>query len=475
MQTDFENILCYENDSIATAMEIIGRGMKKTAFVLAPDTDIIVGTVTDGDIRRGLLKGISLSDEIKLCMNTDFIYINKNEQHMKTMKVDAGVAIVPVVSKDMKLIGYEEKVQNSYIPIASPQLSGNEFKYLVDAFLSTWISSSGEYINKFEKEFSQYCGTQYGVATSNGTTALHLALVALEVGPGDEVIVPDITFAATINAVLYTGATPVIVDIEEDSWCISPIEIEKAITTKTKAIIPVHIYGQPCDMGKIMEIAKRHNLYVVEDCAEAHGAEYAGQKVGSIGHIGCFSFFGNKVITTGEGGMCLTNDQELEKKMRLYKDHGMSKTRKYYHEVIGYNYRMTNLQAAIGVAQLERIDEIHNWRQKLENYYYDKLSLLDDVVLQKRDLAQRKKIVWLVSILVDENKKEKIAEGLKNLGVDVRYFFVPLSEMEIYKQYTFSNDVSKKVSRCGINLPTTFDISLEIVDKIVNVIKKLSN
>ena len=250
----------------------------------------------------------------------------------------------------MKLVDYACFDENIHISLAQPQLSGNEYKYLMDAFLSTWISSIGSYISRFEETFSNYCGVKYGIATSNGTTALHLALSALDIGSGDEVIVPDITFAATINAVLYTGAVPVIVDVEEDSWCIDPDEIEKAITPKTKAIIPVHIYGQPCNMDAICAIARKNNLYIIEDCAEAHGAEWKNGKVGSFGIISCFSFFGNKVITTGEGGMCITDSIELNEKMRILRDHGMSRKKKYYHEVIGFNYRMTNLQAAIGLS-----------------------------------------------------------------------------------------------------------------------------
>jgi len=269
------------------------------------------------------------------------------------------------------------------IPISSPDLSGNELKYLTDAFKSTWISSSGEFINRFEQNFARYCECSHGVAVANGTVAIHLALVTLGIKCGDEVIVPDLTFAATINAVLHANATPVIVDIEKDSWCISPTEIKKAISPKTKAIIPVHLYGQPCDMEKIMEIAKENNLYVIEDCAEAHGANFKDRKVGSFGDISCFSFFGNKVITTGEGGMCVTNNQKLDNKMRELRDHGMSKTKKYWHNYPGFNYRMTNLQAAIGVAQLERIEEILANRNKIELKYREVLINCENIEFQK--------------------------------------------------------------------------------------------
>ena len=312
-----------------------------------------------------------------------------------------------------------------------------------------------------------------GVAVSNGTTALHLALTALGVGEGDEVIVPDITFAATINAVLYTGATPVIVDVEEDGWCISPDEIEKAVTERTKAVIPVHIYGQPCDMERIMEIAGKYGLYVVEDCAEAHGARYDGRKVGSFGDISCFSFFGNKIITTGEGGMCLTRNKELEEKLRLYRDHGMSKTRKYYHEVIGYNYRMTNLQAAIGVAQLENIDQTLAWRSNLEESYRKKIAGIDGIEMQRNDLRKREKVTWLVTVCVEKEKRDACMNAMTEMNIDARPFFIPLSEMEIYRKYTFSNRVSTELAERGFNLPTSYMINEEEVDRVVRALRQV--
>jgi perosamine synthetase len=320
--------------------------------------------------------------------------------------------------------------------------------------MSTWISSSGEYIERFEKEFSKYSDCKFGSAVSNGTVALHLALVTLGIGKGDEVIVPDLTYAATINTVLHANATPVIVDVEDNSWCINPKEIENAITPKTKAIIPVHIYGQVCDMKGIIKIAKKHNLKVIEDCAEAHGAMYEGQKVGSFGDIGCFSFFGNKVITTGEGGMCVTNNQELDDKMRVLRDHGMSKTKRYWHDVVGYNYRMTNLQAAIGLAQLERIEEIHKNRREYENNYKNLLS--SNKFLFQNDIKNRTRITWLVSVLLAEDvDRDDFIQKLKDKGIDARTFFYPLSDMEIYNDFCKNETpIAHKLSRIGLNLPT---------------------
>lgn len=463
---ELEKMICSYNATIKDVMMCIDRNAKGTAFI-TDDTGRLAGIMTDGDIRRLLINGYGLNDCIEMHIKRDFEYaLVSDEPSDIAGKFSYCIKIIPIVNEEMHLVDYACYDENVHISLAQPQLNGNEYKYLMDAFLSTWISSTGKYIQRFEESFSDYCGVRYGVATSNGTTALHLALTALGIGIGDEVIIPDITFAATINAVLYTGATPVIVDIEEDSWCIDPDEIIKAITPRTKAIIPVHIYGQPCDMGKICDIAQKNNLYVVEDCAEAHGAEWGSKKVGSFGIISCFSFFGNKVVTTGEGGMCITDSAELNEKMRILRDHGMSKEKKYYHEVIGFNYRMTNLQAAIGTAQVERIDEILEWREDLENQYRKIFADTAGVTLQSNMLDNRKKITWLISILVAEDKRDEILSDLKENGIDARAFFIPLSEMAIYRKYAGKCPRSKKISRMGINLPTTYEVNGERIERI---------
>ncbi len=457
---------CGIESSLEDVLRTIDSNGKKVAF-LVDTSDRMVGVLTDGDIRRLLLAGHGLKEKAKLFVKREFVSANVHDDPDRIRKMfDNRITVLPILDDQGKIVDYAEFNENLHVSVAQPQLNGNEYRYLMDAFLSTWISSTGKFITQFEERFANYCGTSYGVATSNGTTALHLALTALGIGPGDEVIVPDLTFAATINAVIYTGATPVIVDIEEDSWCIDPNEIEKAISKRTKAIIPVHIYGQPCDMGRICDIANRHGLLIVEDCAEAHGAEWNGKKVGTFGEIGCFSFFGNKVITTGEGGMCITANDELDRRMRVLREHGMSKERKYYHEVVGYNYRMTNMQAAIGCAQLERIDEILEKRASVERLYRE---MLGDTCLsfQNDNLQNRKKITWLVSALISEPKREKLFVKMKELGIDTRSFFVPLSKMDIYKKYARICKVSHKKSAQGINFPTSYEID----DKVIGLIK----
>ncbi len=466
-------VQCKKSTSIREAMQLIEKNTIGTAFIVDDDNKLC-GVVTDGDIRRALLDGIGLSDRVSSIIKNDFVYAKTDENSDSiASKFTHAIRILPIVDENMHLVDYSEYHENSHLSLATPLLNGNEYSYLMDAFLSTWISSSGKYVESFEKNFAQYCGVRFGVATSNGTTALHLALTALGIGPGDEVIVPNLTFAATINAVMYTGATPVIVDIDEDSWCIDPEKFLEAITERTKAVIPVHIYGQPCDMGKICSIAKDKNIFIIEDCAEAHGAEWDGKKIGGFGIISCFSFYGNKVITTGEGGMCLTNDLVLNEKMRLYRDHGMRKDKRYYHEVIGFNYRMTNLQAAIGTAQVEHINEILLWRSKLEEVYREVFSSNKRIVLQNSKLPKRDKITWLVSVLVPSKDRDDVIYALKNEGIDVRPFFVPLSEMEIYKGFVDRKcHVSEDISHMGINLPTTYDMNRDKVYKVFKTINQ---
>ena len=247
---------------------------------------------------------------------------------------------------------------NYKYPVYQPSLNGNEKKYVNECLDSTWISSKGKFINKFENEFAKYINTKFAIAVPNGTIALHLALLTLGIGKNDEVIVPTLTYVASANAVKYTGAKPVFADSFSDTWQINPKDIRKKITKKTKAIMPVHLYGFPCEMDEIKNIAKEFNLLIVEDCAEAFGTKYKNKHVGNFGDISAFSFFGNKTITTGEGGMVVMNNKRLFDLAVHIKGQGLAKNREYWHDIIGYNYRMTNICAAIGLAQLERADKI---------------------------------------------------------------------------------------------------------------------
>jgi len=362
-------------------------------------------------------------------------------------------------------------------PIVEPEIAEEELENVVEAVKSGWVSSKGNFIQEFEESFSKYVGVKYGIATSSGTAAIHLALATLGIGQGDEVIVPDLTFAATINAVIYTGAKPVIVDITPDYWCIDPIMIKKNITSHTRAIILVHLYGHPCDIDAIMEVAEKYDLYVIEDCAEAHGAEYKGRKVGSYGHISCFSFYGNKIITTGEGGMCLTNDEEITEKMRILRDHGMNPKRRYWHDIIGFNYRITNLQAALGVAQLTKINRFVEEKRRIAKTYAEELVSIKGITLHP-EMSWAKCVYWLYSILIDDRKlvmtRDNLAERLKIEGIETRNFFYPLHEMPPYKRYArFVYPVSSSISNQGLNLPSGIRLTEEDIVYIARKINKI--
>lgn len=460
---------CKYNVSLQQVLIAINEKPAGTAFIL-DEEEKLCGILTDGDLRRLLLKGRNLEDRLQKSDLGKYVVAEEGESIDELIKkTNRIIKIIPIVNREGFLVDYflnEHKTH--FTPIAEPKLQNKEFEYLMDAFASTWISSRGKYIDQFEENFAQFIGVKHGVATANGTVAIHLALKALNIGEGDEVIIPDITFAATANAVILANATPVIVDVEEDFWTINPDAIEAAVTPKTKAIIPVHVYGQACDMDRIMTVAKKYNLKVIEDSAEAHGAEFKGQKVGSFGDISTFSFFANKIITTGEGGMCLTNQLELDERMRVLRDHGMNKEKRYWHDEVGFNYRMTNLQAAIGCAQLEEIENIIQRNKDIESQYKTYLNELNLFDWQKES-DNRKKVVWLVAAL--SNKKEEISQALRSNNIDVRPFFYPLTEMPVFATYAHgSNPISKKLSELGLNLPTVENVNFK---KVYEVLKRI--
>lgn len=377
------------------------------------------------------------------------------------------------------------------IPIAQPDLTGRENEFVGRCLSSSWISSKGAFITNFEHSFASFIGTRYAVATSNGTVALHLAITALGIGFGDEVLVPDLTFVATANAVTYTGATPVLVDIEKDTWCISPVEMEKKITRRTKAVVVVHLYGRPASMAKIAELAKKYDLKVIEDAAEAHGAEVfvtshkslkkrkarkekeEWRKIGSIGDASCFSFYGNKIITTGEGGMVTTNNKMLAQKMRMLKDHGQDPKRHYYHPVIGFNYRMTNIEAAIGCAQLERIHSFLRKRASIAQTYSKLLQSVAGITPHPRNSDERS-VYWMYSILIDKPYPLTRNELMKNLekdGIESRPFFYPLHTLPPYLlKDTFPE--SSYLSDHGMNLPTSTSLQDNEIRWIVSRIRR---
>ncbi len=358
------------------------------------------------------------------------------------------------------------------ISIAQPKLAGNERKYVLDCIDSNWISSIGKYIGAFEEIFAKFCDVKHAIATNNGTTALHLALVALNLQPGDEVLVPTVTYIATANAVSYCGATPVLVDVCADTMNIDPEKIEEKITSKTKGIIPVHLYGHPAEMEAINDLAKKHGLWVVEDAAEAHGAEVLGRKVGSLGTCATFSFFGNKIITTGEGGMVTTNDDELAEKLRLFRGQGMDPKRRYWFPVVGYNYRMTNIAAAIGVAQMETIDKALASRALLAKWYNEAFAKFEDQIILPKERPWAKHVFWMYTIFLregDESRREKVRQFMDEMGIETRPVFYPMHSLPPYAEDS-SYPVANLWAQRGINLPTHQDLTQNDVKHIVETL-----
>jgi perosamine synthetase len=352
-------------------------------------------------------------------------------------------------------------------------MSHREFRQLLEAFLSSWISSKGPYVERFERDFSEYAGAKHGVAVTNGTVALHLALMALGVGPGDEVIVPDLTFVATINAVIYCGATPVIADVDAETWTLTSQLVAGACTSRTKAIIPVHLYGRPAEIGPIVAFARSRGIAVVEDCAEAPGARYDGKMVGQHGDIGCFSFYANKIVTTGEGGMCLTDSPQLAESIRCMRDHGMMPGRPYWHDRVGYNYRLTNLQAAIGHAQMLRAASVLDRNRQIEALYHEGLRGIRGLQFAPPMAREYEPVVWLTTVLVPAQARDTIIARAQEAKIEMRAFFHPLSVLPPYAAYASICPNSSALAASGINLPTSPDVDRQVVARVVEVFRSV--
>lgn len=362
------------------------------------------------------------------------------------------------------------------ISIACPVFNGNEKKYLTECIDTGWVSANGKFIEEFQNKFAEFCGTKYALACSNGTVTLHLALIALGIKPGDEVIMPTLTYIATANACRMVGAKPVFVDSDSDTWNIDPNAIEKAITSKTKAIIPVHLYGLSCDMTAIEQISLKYHIPVIEDAAEAHGAKWQGKVVGSFGKIGSFSFFGNKIITSGEGGMLVTDDEELYKTMKLYRSQGVDPNQKrYWHIVSGYNYRMTNMQAAIGLGQLENVDWHLSQRRRVANIY-NKLLMekLDGYVQIQKVKNPENHAYWMNSVVFTDKvrkSRDEIMKEMEGRNIEMRPVFYPMHIMPPYKDTSVHCPVAEKISSRGINLPSHANLDENMIEFIVNSLR----
>jgi dTDP-4-amino-4,6-dideoxygalactose transaminase len=373
------------------------------------------------------------------------------------------------------------------IPFFVPWVTKEEKKAVLEALSSRWLTG-GPRAKEFEKMFARYLGTKHAIAVNSCTAALHLAMRALHITSGDEVIVPVFTFAATANAPLFVGAKPVFADIDEKTFNISPKDVQNKITKKTKAIIVVHYGGQPCDMKEIMKIAKHHNLHVIEDCAHSLGAEYMNQKTGTIGTIGCFSFYPTKIITTLEGGMATTNDEQIAKKIEILREHGMTrsafnreKTATWYYDVVdlGYNYRLNEVQAALGIAQLKRIDEINKKRIEAAHYYTQKLQKIKGII-PPYEAKDRTHVYHLYAIRVTEQKsginRDNLYKKLSNEDIGLSVHYTPLHLLTFYKKTlhykTGDFPTAEKISKQILSLPIYPTITKPQIDYVTQKISK---
>lgn len=338
------------------------------------------------------------------------------------------------------------------IPVYEPELGDAERSNVLECLDEGWVSSKGKFVDRFESGFRDYVGSEYALTTSNGTTALHLAVMALGIGAGDEVIVPTLTYIAAANAISYVGATPVFVDSLRSTWLLDPADVERAITPRTRAIMAVHLYGLPCDMLALEAIAKKHGLLVIEDCAEAIGSRIDGRHVGTYGDIGTFSFYGNKTITTGEGGMVVTNNPTLAERVFHLKGQGLARHRQYWHDVIGYNYRMTNICAAIGCGQLSRIEEILRRKRSLAARYRE---LLGQGVGFQEETTGFAHSHWMVSVTVPHaRQRDHVRDALERSGVETRPVFYPVHSMPMYSRHYRRLPEGDSIASRGITLPS---------------------
>lgn len=478
MSVPLQQFLVNQDEDIRTALTVIDRNAHGVAFAVDVEGRF-QGILTDGDIRRALLQGASLGTSVKTVMRVDCVTLPHDASPQVILGAIRGdIRIIPLLDTEGRPVDYASQYRYHRFPVTEPVLNGNELSYVIECVRTNWLSSQGAFVKRFEEEFARCLGVSYAVAVSNGTAALHLALLALGVGTGDEVIVPDLTFAASANAVLYVGATPVLVDVERETWTMDPESVERAITPRTKAIMPVHIYGQPCDMQSLLSLAEKHGLLVVEDAAEGLGAHYHGRRVGAFGGASAFSFFGNKLITTGEGGMVTFREKAAADRARLLRDHAMDPTRRYWHQEVGYNYRLTNIQAAIGVAQLERIESFIARKLEIGAAYRKALSDREDLALPVTRPGTTN-VFWLFSIVVNPDRssmgRDDLMERLLLSGVETRPLFHPLHRMPPYRRYahceTYPN--AEWLSANGLSLPSAVALQDAEVQYITDAIKRV--
>ena len=444
-------------------------------FVITKDNKIF-GSISDGDIRRYLLKKkINIVDYNSKLINKNPIIAKIDDDKKKILSLldptlnKIIIKCIPLINNKREIVDISTIYDLGRIPLLSPQISIEEKKNVMDCLNSGWISSAGKYVEKFESKFSNYLGGGYALTVSNGTTAIELALRALGIGKGDEVLLPNFTFAATINAVINSKATPKLIDINVNTWTIDIDQIKKNITKKTKAIIPVHVYGQSANSDEINKLAKKFNLFIVEDCAEALGGTYKNKLIGRKGDASTFSFYPNKLITTGEGGMVVFKNKKTFEKAKKLRNQGRSTTKVFWHDYAGFNFRMTNIQAAIGLAQLDRLKNFLILRKKVFRTYDNLFEKHNDIILLPKNKWSTNSL-WLYTILLtslNEPKRDSLIKKLSKLGIETRPGFYPLNTMDPYKRYSKGNyPNTNKISFICLSLPSSINLKEDEINYI---------
>lgn len=446
----------------------------------------LIGSISDGDIRRSILSGYDIKqtvfDKSKI-VNKKIIYLKSDAKLVNILKIlneginGKKIKCIPLVDQKKRVVDISTNQKTRRFPVAEPSIGELEIKNIMQTLKTGWISSQGNYVTEFENLFKKYLGGGHCIAVSSGTTALQVAISSLGLGRNDEIILPNFTFAATINSIINAGCRPVLVDVEKETWTINLNEIKKKVTSKTKAIMPVHIYGQPYKIDEIKRFAQKKNLFVIEDCAEAVGAIYKKRLVGLDPDVSTFSFFANKTITTGEGGMVVFKDKKIADKARILINHGMSTKKKYYHDYVGHNFRMTNMQAAIGVGQIKRINSLLKLRKKIFQNYDKAFKQFKSVeLLPKNNWSTNS--YWLYTLIIkniDESKRDLLIKRLIEKGIECRPGFGPLNLMKPYKRYSDGKyPVSKMLSFRSISLPTS-DLTFLEQNYIIKIFKQEVN
>jgi perosamine synthetase len=474
MKFDLSDFVANAEDSIIDCLKLINLNEHGIVFVC--QSEKFLGSVTDGDIRRALIEGLSTDICIGEIVNKNAKRVTIGASPIEIHKLlGTGIKLLPVLDLDGRIIEVISNFSTNSIPLSEPTLTGNELEYVTDAVKSGWISSAGNYVTKFETLFETFTGAHHALTVSNGTQALVLALHALSISSGDEVIVPALTFGATANAVIQVGAKPIFADVHYQDFSINVSEAAKLVTSRTKAIIPVHLYGRSANLTSVWELAKKFDLRVIEDCAEAIGTKHLGKHVGTESDAGTFSFYGNKTISTGEGGMLTFRDSDVFQKARLIRSHGFSPERRYWHLVWGTNMRLTNLQSAIGVAQMEQLPELLLRRQELSDEYTRILaSSKISNLIEKNASEFSKDSPWLFILhLNQDNLVGPLEANLKLMGIESRRVFLPLPGQPAFNSYavegaTYPNSLA--VYNRALCLPLFAHLAINDVAKVCDAV-----